>query len=411
MTISGDEKLLILVDRIYESVDRPELWQQTIHAIAELIGGMPLLWVGDDLNRNVSEKPVIQRAPSSFKSRFFRTWVQGCHSTLFLSRSDLRQLAEYEREFGELIVRFFKIILLSILGSPNNAGARESMILLMTRRFLSGFAHAEDEPDLPSPNGARYRTLAALWESGHIFTPEALRVMRLLVPHLDRAVRLQVRMTSADLRADLLSGTLDALTLGVLLINAAGLPVCVNRRAYEITDRSNALRLGGSGLVAANRSDDQLLRQLISDASSAGSQGVLAISRGDELRPLLLFAIPLKSGAKRDAPTDAPCCAIFISDPDRTDSPSVEALRRAFGLTYREAQTAIAVAHGHGLKAAAKSMGVALTTARSQLQQTFAKTGTRQQAELAALVHRTLAQLRYDRPAADPRRLPQSPRQ
>jgi DNA-binding CsgD family transcriptional regulator len=39
-------------------------------------------------------------------------------------------------------------------------------------------------------------------------------------------------------------------------------------------------------------------------------------------------------------------------------------------------------------------MGVAPTTARSQLQQVFAKTGTAHQAELAALVHRTLTLLR-----------------
>ena len=200
--------------------------------------------------------------------------------------------------------------------------------------------------------------------------------MRLLVPHLDRAVRLQMRMSSAGLRADLLAGALDALTLGVVLVDAAGLPLCLNQRAREITDRSNALRRGAAGLVAARRSDNQSLRQLISDAISTGSQGLLAISRGVELRPLLLIAIPLKSDANREALADPSCCAIFISDPDRIDNPSVEALRRAFDLTYREAQTAIAVANGHGLKAAAKSMGVALTTARSQLQQAFAKTGT-----------------------------------
>jgi DNA-binding NarL/FixJ family response regulator len=273
------------------------------------------------------------------------------------------------------------------------------MILSMTRGFLNGFAPLEGGPGLSSPNPARYRMLAALWEHGQIFTPEALRAMRLLVPHLDRAVRLQVRNTSPNLRADLLSGVLDALTLGVLLIDAGGLPLCVNRRAHEITERSNALQLGHTGLVAASRSDNQSLRELISKAISAGSQGVLAIGRGIELRPLLLIAIPLKAEAKREMPADAPRCAIFISDPDRADNPSVEALRCAFDLTYREAQTAIAVANGHGLKVAAKSMGVALTTARSQLQQAFAKTGTRQQAELAALVHRTLAQLRFDRSA------------
>jgi hypothetical protein len=36
-------------------------------------------------------------------------------------------------------------------------------------------------------------------------------------------------------------------------------------------------------------------------------------------------------------------------DPDRADNPSVEALRCALDFTYREAQTAIAVANRHGL--------------------------------------------------------------
>jgi DNA-binding CsgD family transcriptional regulator len=53
---------------------------------------------------------------------------------------------------------------------------------------------------------------------------------------------------------------------------------------------------------------------------------------------------------------------------------------------------AIAIARGQGLKAAAVNMGIAVTTARSQLQQAFAKTGTKHQAELATLV-RTLTQV------------------
>ena len=271
MTRSPDEEILMLVDRIYEFVDLPELWPQTIRGIGQLIGGKPHLWAGDD-NGNLPDGPTTQGVSPS-----------ACHSTLLFSRSDLRQLAEYEREFGELILRFFKIILLSILGSPRNVGVRESIIISMTRRFLNGFESAEGQLDLPGPTSARYRMLAALWEDGHIFAPETLRAMRLLVPHLDRAVRLQMRMSSAGLRADLLAGALDALTLGVVLVDAAGLPLCLNQRSREITDRSNALRRGAAGLVAARRSDNQSLRQLISDAISTGFQGLLAISRGVEL--------------------------------------------------------------------------------------------------------------------------------
>ena len=125
-----------------------------------------------------------------------------------------------------------------------------------------------------------------------------------------------------------------------------------------------------------------------------GTQGIMAVRRSDGLRPLLLIAAPLRPPGTLES-HEVAGVVVFISDPDRIDSPSVESLRRAFNLTYREAQTAIVIADGHGLQAAADVMGVALTTARSQLQQAFAKTGVRHQAELAALVHRTLTHVRY----------------
>jgi hypothetical protein len=141
------------------------------------------------------------------------------------------------------------------------------------------------------------------------------------------------------------------------------------------------------------------LRELVMAAIYEGAQGLLALERGGESRPLLLVATPLKPLGAPDLEAGGnpfACGVLFVNDPDQTDDPNPEALRHAFGLTRREAQTAIAISRGQGLKVAAESMGVALTTARSQLQQAFAKTGTSQQAARAALVHRTLMHVRHD---------------
>ena len=73
----------------------------------------------------------------------------------------------------------------------------------------------------------------------------------------------------------------------------------------------------------------------------------------------------------------------FVNDPDHTADPTPESLRRPFRLTHREAE----------------SMDVALTTARSHLQQAFAKTGTSQQADLFAAVAAIREILRLVRPA------------
>jgi DNA-binding CsgD family transcriptional regulator/PAS domain-containing protein len=384
VVVVSEEALLAIVDRIYESIERPELWPETIYAIGEFIGGRRHFWGLDQS----TPCPGVNPTPNT------HTFEIGCYGTFFLSRTDLQVLDEYAQEFGELIIRFLKIVFLSILRSQNDVSAREAIGLRMAQRYLQAFEPLEGTSASSLSRAAGRRLIAALWEDGRIFSGDKLRSMRLLAPHLDRAVRLQMRLRSADLRADMVSGALDCLTHGVVLVDRSGLPLWLNQRAQEIINRSNALQLSSAGLAGYRPSDTRSLRELVKGAVSARTQGLLAISRGDDLRPLLLIAVPLKPIGSPDASDQFACGVVFISDPDRTDNPTVESLRRAFDLTYREAQTAIAIAQGHGLQAAADTMGVALTTARSQLQQAFAKTGTRHQAELAALVHRTLTLFR-----------------
>ena len=321
------EKLQAIVDRIYESVERPELWPDTIRSIGECIGGGRHFWGVDENTLG---------APTHIEVH--------CRATFFLSRADLEELDRYEQEFGDLIVRFLKIIFLSILWSQSDVGTREVVGLRLARRYLGRF-----EPSLESSTTApsrpmRRRLLAALWEDGSAFDSDSVRSMRLLVPHLDRALRLQMRLSAADFRVNLVSGALDSLTIGVILVDRSGLPLWINKRAQEIIKRSNALQISSAGLIAMRASDTRSLRELIKGAVSTGMQDILALSRdADDLRPLLLIASPLKPVGTPEALDEVPCAVVFISDPDRTDTPPVESLRRAFNLTNREAQMAIAL--------------------------------------------------------------------
>lgn len=380
MSTADAEALLPMVDLIYDSVERPQLWPQTICAIGQLIGGRRDFWAANPC----TEGPGIDLARTD------------CYPTFFLSRTDLLALDRCAEEFGELIARFLKIIFLSILRSQSEIEAREAIGLKLVQRYLPAFEPSR-ESSVASPSRPALRNLlATLWEEGRVFTAENLRFMRLLAPHLDRALRLQIRLDLADFRVEAISGALDCLTLGVVFIDRSGRPLWLNRRAKEIVRYSNSLRLSSAGLIGQSPEDTRSLKNLIKGAVSEGKQGLVAVSRDADLRPLLLIASPLKPFRRSEDSSQSACGVVFISDPDRIDSPTVESLRQAFRLTYREAQMAIAIAQGHGLQAAADTLGVALTTARSQLQQAFAKTGTSHQAELAGLVHRVLPQLRHD---------------
>jgi DNA-binding CsgD family transcriptional regulator len=374
--------LLGVVDRIYESIDKPQLWPGTIDAIGGLLGGRRHFWVADDPDHSGSSRtrPALEA---------------GCQPVLLLSQADLKALDDYEREFGELIVRFLTNIFLSILCSPNEAGAREAIGASIAQRYLHAIEPLDHTSACPQAGSQRRKLLAALWEDGHAFRHEHLVLMRSLTPHLDRAIRLQLRLRSSNLYADSVSSAFDALTLGVILVDCCGRVLWTNKRAREMTGGSGGLRICDSQLCAPLRSETQSLRRLIEEAVSTQRSRLSAIKRGPGLRPLLVMAFPLASPNGEAADRTA-CGAVFLTDPDRADRPSVDSLQRIFDLTYREAQAAIAIANGHGLKAAARAMGVAPTTVRSQLQQAFAKTGTKHQAELAALIHKTLTQVRND---------------
>ena len=79
---------------------------------------------------------------------------------------------------------------------------------------------------------------------------------------------------------------------------------------------------------------------------------------------------------------------ILLTDLTAPLRPEATQLCAAFGLTAAEAKLAAKLASGSGIVGAAASLGVSRETARTQLKAVFAKTNTRRQAELAALVSR-----------------------
>jgi PAS domain-containing protein len=231
VAVASEEALFSTVDRIYEAIERPELWPKTIYAIGELIGGRRNFWGLD------------QSIPSLGPSRG-NPYEAGCHGTFFLSQADLRTLDKYAEEFGELIIRFLKITFLSILRSQNEVSAREAIGLKMVQRYSEAF----DPVGHRNSKAAGRKLIAALWEEGRLFSENNLRFMHALIPHLDRALRLEMRLNLTNLHSNLVSGALDYLTHGVVLVDSSGVPLLVNKRAEEIINQTDALRLSPVGL-------------------------------------------------------------------------------------------------------------------------------------------------------------------
>jgi DNA-binding CsgD family transcriptional regulator len=81
-----------------------------------------------------------------------------------------------------------------------------------------------------------------------------------------------------------------------------------------------------------------------------------------------------------------PAAMIFIRDPEKCSASVTQMLIALHGLTKAEAVVATAIGRGKSPEDIAAGLGVGMGTVRTHLKKALAKTGTRRQAALAALV-------------------------
>ncbi len=214
----------------------------------------------------------------------------------------------------------------------------------------------------------------------------------MLLPHFGRAMKLQLRLRAAAVEASSATDALDRLPQAMFLVDARGGIAFANRAAEALLARADGVRANAAGLCAATAAQTASLRRLIGRAVGAvgalRSGGSMRLDRPSGRRALSVMVTPLRAGAQPEwVPGSLPAAVVLVADPDAeaaTVAPGQ--LRALYGLTPAEAALAARVASGGGVKAAARALGIAPSTARTHLHRVFDKTGTARQAELAALL-------------------------
>jgi DNA-binding CsgD family transcriptional regulator len=218
----------------------------------------------------------------------------------------------------------------------------------------------------------------------------------MLAPDLTQALSSQMRRPAIQDAKDLM-GPFDRSGIGVILINAVGQVTVCNQRAEAIVRQADGLSVIKSRLCAAASAEAEALDRLIANAVADGvnhdvaSRGVAIVHRPSLRQPLVLVVSPLTSITGPINDPSHPRAVVLVKDPSDADGANAELLIDLFGLTRREAEVALAVAAGNGLRVAAQQLGIAATTARTHLQHVFQKTNTRRQSELTSLILQVLA--------------------
>jgi DNA-binding CsgD family transcriptional regulator len=136
-------------------------------------------------------------------------------------------------------------------------------------------------------------------------------------------------------------------------------------------------------LAAMTEATRRRLLERINDRFENDVSPVLVARDGG--RQLIAFKL-------RKSDTEHDRTAVALADLNDIPVPGEHVLQRVFDLTNAEVRLAQGVARGDSLEEVAAGLGIKISTARTQLSSIFAKTQTRRQAKLVALLGR-LAQL------------------
>ena len=172
---------------------------------------------------------------------------------------------------------------------------------------------------------------------------------------------------------------LQRMGYGGILLDAAGAVLLINSEAERLLRAE--LEANGSD-AWAREALKALLRSGDRRFNLHGREPWVAVVRSDG-RPLFLHAVQVG-----DPGVTGPHSVVILLDFASPAEPSPVALRKMFGMTPAETRLAGALLRGQTPDEIAEEHGVRIGTIRSQLAAIYAKTNTRRQGELIALLVR-----------------------
>jgi DNA-binding CsgD family transcriptional regulator len=227
-------------------------------------------------------------------------------------------------------------------------------------------------------------------ERNGLVDDDARHRMRLIIPHIRRAVLIGrvIRLQAAQ--AATFADTLDGISAGMLLVDARGRIVHANASGHAMLAEGSLLRAAGGKLAASDAGAEEALYDVILAAGSGdaavGTKGIaVPLTRAGER--YVAHVLPLTSGARRRAGASYAAVAALFVHKAALDKPSPpEAIAKTFKLTPTELRVLLGIVEVGGAPETAAALGIGEATVRTHLLRLYAKTGTGRQAELVKLV-------------------------
>jgi DNA-binding CsgD family transcriptional regulator len=361
-----DQSFSRAVDFIYDAALQPSLWPRALHAVADCsddIGAL-LIWRRESGGFGTIVSPGLSAAQADYDA----TWQS----------HDPRPNRCFERAF---------LAPNDVITDLDVMTAEEIATLPIYTRFLARHGLGWFAAIVLSPDTGVFAAVSVQRAKNKpYFNCEELRRIENLGRHIERSLRLSIRVFDAENCALGMREILGRMGIGVFAVDADMKVIFVNAVACNEFGAVFSACDGTSGvLTPAARQKIELALTQASKTETLAPAHVL-IERSESGPPLTLHVLPVTTGAAASHDLLARARGlVLLVDACAGAAPDPALVRDILGLTLGEARVAALIGSGLAPRAAAEKLGIAESTARTVLKRVFAKAGVSRQSELVAL--------------------------
>ena len=365
------DDLMALVGAVYDTVLDRTLWPQVLRKLSCFIPGAASAVFWEDTASYQGDVYFDDGGiPSDYKASYFQKYV------------GLNPIT---------IPRFFANV-----EEPIATADLVSYDEFIQTRFYREWAQPQGLVDFVSVTLEKSSRKAAMFgvfrHARHGRVDDSVRQrIRLLAPHIRRAVLIAKVVDFKRDEAAMFAETLDGLRAAVILVDAGGQIVHANSAANMLLSDGQVIQAVNGSLTASARQADERLRSVLRAAAEGdeaiGAQGVALPLTGKTGERYVAHALPLTSREREKAGrTHGAAAAMFIHKTSlERPSPPV-AIAEAYRLTMTELRVLFAIVDVGGVPEVAEVVGIAASTVKTHLGRVYDKTGVARQADLVKLV-------------------------
>jgi DNA-binding CsgD family transcriptional regulator/PAS domain-containing protein len=375
-----DRLLSALIGDIYDAALDPGRWQNVLASVARFVGGASATL----FSKTGGRPPGLLLYEYGIEPPYRRLYIDQ-----YIKLDPAPTTGHYTRTGAATTRRIF-----SEVGQPIAATDLISPAGFFETRFYREWAHPQGVVDFVGAvldNSVESAAMFGVFRHKLDGPTDAgaRRRMRLIVPHIRRALLVSRLIAARTFEAETLAVAFDGLKAGVIVLETNADIVYANLAGHELLRTGDMLRIVGGRLAATDMDSDRMLREVIAAADSGHSPSfkdtTLPLVAHDG-RHYVTHVLPLAPTTRSRAEVCPAKAVALIVHRAALDKLASEAIAKVYRLTPRELRVLLSLVEVGGVPDVARVLGISEATVRTHVARLFDKTGVSRQVDLVKIV-------------------------